>query len=211
MTRVKICGLTRRRDVRLAVELGAWACGIVLTEGPRRVTPEDAVRLVDAAGATLTVGVFTVEPAEEVAAAVRTAGVGAVQLSGGADGPTVAEVRAALRGHGRQPLIIATADTPDVADGDLVLLDPRLPGLYGGTGHTLDWMALADEGELESETLVLAGGLTPVNVGEAIAALRPRVVDVASGVESAPGKKDPALLEAFFRAVTVADLPEASL
>ena len=210
MTRVKICGLTRRRDVRRAVELGAWACGIVLSDGPRRVKPEDAVRLVDAAGATLTVGVFTVETAEEVAAAARTAGVGAVQLSGGPDGPTVGEVRAAVRGHDRQPLIIATADTPDAEEADLVLLDPRLPGMYGGTGHTLDWLALADEGDYDPETLVLAGGLSPVNVGEAIAALRPRVVDVASGVESEPGRKDPALLEAFFRAVTVADLPEAS-
>jgi len=211
MTRVKICGLTRRRDVRLAVQLGAWACGIVLTDGPRRVDLDDAARLVDAAGSTLTVGVFTVEPAAAIAAAVRTAGVGAVQLTGGAEGPTVEEVRAAGRGHGRQPLVIAAVGTPDVADADFVLLDPRLPGAYGSTGHTRDWLALADAGGFDPEMLILAGGLTPVNVGEAIAALRPRVVDVASGVEAATGKKDRDLLEAFFKAVTVADLPEASL
>jgi phosphoribosylanthranilate isomerase len=188
MTHVKICGLTREQDVRLAVECGAWACGFVLTASPRRLMPEQAARLVDAAGDTTTVGVVTTESPEWIAAALAVAGLTAVQLSAGADGPTV-------------------ADTPDARDADLVLLDVRAPGVYGGSGATLDWRALAADRPLRAGGLVLAGGLTCANVAEAIAALRPLAVDVSSGVEQAgaPGPKNAAQLKAFFAAVRQAD------
>ncbi len=212
MTRVKVCGLTREGDVRCAAALGVWACGFVLTDSPRAVRPAGAARLVTAAGSALTVGVFSVEPAARVAAAARAAGVGAVQLSAGADGPTVAAVRAAF-GDGPAPVVIAAADTPDAAAADLVLLDARLPGVYGGTGTTLDWQALVARGgpQAAGRPVVLAGGLTAGNVGAAVAALRPYAVDVSGGVETAPGVKDPHLIAAFVAAVAAADgLPPAA-
>lgn len=201
MTRVKVCGLTRDSDVRAAVRLGACACGFVLSESPRQVTPERACWLAGEAGGTLTVGVVTTEPPEWIAAALDYADLRAVQLSAGSDGPTVGEVRAAAAGRGLTLLIIAAADTPDAADADLVLLDARGPGAYGGTGVALDWEALARQGPPAHERFILAGGLTAANVGRAIAALHPQVVDVSSGVEAEPGVKDPALLAAFFAAV----------
>ena len=127
----------------------------------------------------------------------------AVQLSAGADGPTVAATRAAALSRGLRPLVIAAADTPDAADADLVLLDARAPGVYGGGGATLDWRALAADERLPTAGLVLAGGLTVGNVAEAIALVRPLAVDTSSGVElaGAPGHKDDGLLRAFLCAV----------
>ena len=211
MTAVKVCGLTRERDVRLAVECGAWACGFVLTDSPRRLTPQQAAPLARAAGrAALTVGVVTTESPEWIAAALVVAGLGALQLSAGADGPTVAAVRAAAMSSGRRPLLIAAADTPDADDADFVLFDARAPGVYGGSGTTLDWLSLA-AAPLPADRLVLAGGLSPGNVGEAIAALQPWAVDVSSGLESpgAPGHKDAGLLRAFLAAVHEADVEAA--
>jgi phosphoribosylanthranilate isomerase len=117
----------------------------------------------------------------------------------------VAEVRAATAHLRPCPLVIAAWDTTDAGDADMLLLDARAPGAYGGTGRTLDWAALAREPGTPRDKLVLAGGLTPANVGAAIAALHPLVVDVSSGIESAPGHKDPVLLREFFTAVIHAD------
>jgi phosphoribosylanthranilate isomerase len=231
-TRVKVCGLTRAEDVRLAAELGAWALGFVLTESPRRVDVARAGRLVAVArkagssavrGASadassphappLAVGVVTTESPAWIAAALEAAGLDAVQLSAGADGPTVAEVLAAAQTPPRgapRPLVIAAADTPDASLADFTLLDARAPGAYGGTGLTLDWDALEDELATLRERLVLAGGLTPANAAAAVRALHPAVVDVSSGVESIPGVKDAALLRAFFAAVDHADRDDAA-
>ena len=154
---------------------------------------------------------MTTESPEWIAAALAVAGLDAVQLSAGADGPTVAAVRAAARSSGLRPLLLAAADTPDAADADFVLLDARAPGVYGGSGATLDWRSLA-AAPLPAGRLVLAGGLAPGNVGEAIAAVRPWAVDVSSGLEprDAPGRKDEALLRAFFAAVHEADAQAAA-
>lgn len=195
--RVKICGLTRAADVRYAAALGAWACGFVLTPSPRQVAPERATALASAAGASLTVGVFTTEAPAAVARAA--AGIAAVQLSAGADGPSVAAVRAAAAARGLAPLVIAAAGVPDAAEADYLLLDARAPGLYGGTGRTADWQVAARLAA--GDHLVLAGGLRPGNVAQALAAVQPFAVDVSSGVERAPGVKDHELLAAFFGAV----------
>ncbi len=228
VTRVKVCGLTRAEDVRLAAELGAWALGFVLAESPRRVDVARAGRLTAVAreagsaaapGASpdassprvppLTVGVVTTESPSWIAAALETSRLDAVQLSAGADGPTVAEVLAAARKEPR-PLVIAAADTPDASLADFTLLDARAPGAYGGTGLTLDWAALEDELATPRERLVLAGGLTPANAADAVRTLHPAAVDVSSGVESVPGVKDAALLRAFFAAVEHADKDAAA-
>ena len=204
MTRVKICGLTRERDVRAAAHLGAWACGFVLSESPRRVEVSRAAELTALTGRALAVAVVTTEDAEWIAAALAKGGFGAVQLCAGADGPTVADVRAAAKERALRPLVIAARDTVDARAADLLLLDARAEDAYGGTGRTLDWPALAAQ-RLPRERLVLAGGLRPANVDLAIKLLRPHVVDAASGVERAPGVKDPRLLSAFFGAVAGAD------
>ena len=205
MTRVKVCGLTRPEDVSLAAELGAWALGFVLAESPRHVVPARARVLAGSAGDALTVAVVTTQSPAWIAGAVATAGLGAVQLSAGADGPSVAEVRAAAAEAGVQPLVIAAADTPDAALAEYVLLDARASGNYGGTGRRLDWERLAADPATPREDLVLAGGLKPATVGAAIAALRPAVVDVSSGVEWVPGIKDAPRLRDFFLAVERAD------
>jgi phosphoribosylanthranilate isomerase len=205
MTRVKVCGLTRPEDVRLAAELGAWAIGFVLAESPRHVVPARARDLAAAGGDALTVAVVTKQTPEWIAVAVTTAGLGAVQLSAGADGPTVTEVRTAAAQAGVQPLIIAAADTADAELADFILLDARAPGSYGGTGRRLDWERLAADPATPTENLVLAGGLKPATVAAAIAAVHPDVVDVSSGVEWVPGIKDAPRLRDFFAAVARAD------
>ena len=213
VTGVKVCGLTRAADVRLAVELGAWALGFVLTESPRQVSAARTAELIARARAATgappeaphTVVVITTESPEWIAGALAETGADAVQLSAGADGPAVADVLEASAGRGRRPLVIAAADTPDAHDADLILLDARDSGAYGGTGATLDWRTLAADPSTPARDLVLAGGLRAANVGRAVALLRPAVVDVSSGVESVPGQKDHGRLRDFFAAVEQAD------
>jgi phosphoribosylanthranilate isomerase len=204
VTLVKVCGLTREADVRLAVALGACACGFVLSESPRKVTPERACWLAGDAGDALTVAVVTTETADWIAAALDYSDLRAVQLCAGADGPSVGAVKAAAAARGLSPLVIAAADTTGAARAELILLDARTPDAYGGTGVTLDWEAAATDAP-PAERLMLAGGLTPENVPRAITALHPSLVDVCSGVESAPGVKDHERLAAFFAAVDAAD------
>jgi len=205
MTRVKICGLTTEKDVKLAAGYHAWACGFVLTDSPRRVSVESAAELTPLCGDSLAVAVVTTEEPAWIAAAVAAGDFGGVQLSAGADGPSVAAVRASALSLGLRPLVIATADTEDADKADLVLLDARTPQAYGGTGRRLDWKSLA-AAKLPRERLVLAGGLLPSNVDGAIKLLRPWAVDVSSGIERTPGIKDPRLMRAFFGVVAGADI-----
>ncbi len=205
VTRIKVCGLTRAEDVRLAVELGAWAVGFVLAPSPRHIVPSQARDLVAAAGDVLSVAVVTTQTPAWIAAAVSSADLGAVQLCAGADGPTVTELRRAAAELGSRPLVIAAADTPDVELADFVLLDARAPGVYGGTGRRLDWEAIAADPATPRKDLILAGGLNAASVAAAIAALSPAVVDVSTGVERAPGIKEATRLREFFAAVEHAD------
>jgi phosphoribosylanthranilate isomerase len=205
MTDVKVCGLTTERDVRDAAGMGAWACGFVLSDSPRRIEVARAAELTPLTGRALAVAVVTTEDPEWIAAALSDGGFAAVQLSAGADGPTVADVRAAAKERSLRPLVIAAQDTPDARSADLLLLDARTAEAYGGTGRTLDWPALAAQ-SLPRERLVLAGGLRPGNADLAIKLLHPRAVDVSSGVERTPGVKDHKMLRSFFGAVAGADL-----
>jgi phosphoribosylanthranilate isomerase len=204
MTRIKICGLTREADVKLAVSCGAWACGFVVSSSPRHIDVARAADLTPLTRNALAVAVVTTEGPDWIAAAVEEGGFDAVQLSAGADGSSVSEVRAALERRGLRPRLIAAADTEDAADADLMLLDARRPDQYGGTGSTLDWKALAAT-KLPRERVVLAGGLRPSNVDGAIHLLHPFAVDVGSGVERSPGVKEHRLLRSFFGAVAGAD------
>lgn len=206
--RVKICGLTRAEDARLAAELGAWALGFVFfPASPRAVTGESVaaiVATVRAAGhRALATGVFVDAPPAEIAAVARTAGLDAVQLHG--DEPPAACAR--LRDLLPNTLIIKAFRPRSVADvgafeGYAEVCDARLvdaydPRLAGGTGRRADWaLALAAR---RYGPLVLAGGLDPENVREALAAVAPWAIDLSSGVESSPGVKCPVKLSQLFQ------------
>ena len=199
--RVKICGLTRVEDALAAERAGADAVGLVFApRSKRRVGLERAAAVSRALGPFIArVGVFVDAPLAEVERAVEAAGLTAVQLHG----QESAEYAARLRGRVAVLRAVAFAPglTPAALAGypaDAFLLDAAVPG----SGTTFAWReASAWRGH---PRLVLAGGLTPANVGAAVAALAPYAVDVASGVESAPGVKD---AEAIARFVAAARAP----
>lgn len=205
-TRVKICGITRADDALLAAELGAAALGFnFCPRSPRCLAPQAAAEIIrQLPPFVVTVGVFADETeGEHVAAVAREAGVVAIQLHG----PRYPAPEAALD---RFLLIRAVAVREGFNAEELrglaasaFLLDGFDPNLLGGTGKTFDWN-LAIEAK-RFGPVILAGGLTPENVGEAVRRVRPYAVDVASGVESAPGVKDAAKLRAFLTAVMAAD------
>jgi phosphoribosylanthranilate isomerase len=205
---VKFCGLMRVEDAREAARIGAAYVGTIFAGGPRHVTPARARELFHAAeGGPVAVGVFGADDADEIAAGAISAGVEVIQLHGD---PRAADVRAVRSRFGGRVWAVARADgslLPEWAEelfheADAVLLDARVHGRLGGTGVTLEWGALADSvAALRGRTpLVLAGGLNAENVAEAVRMLAPDVVDVSSGVESAPGIKDHARMRAFFHA-----------
>ena len=204
MTRVKICGVTRPEDARLAVELGAWAVGtIFFPDSPRACEPATA----EAIGAELKrkaelVGVFVNAPLDEVAAVADGVGLTMVQLHGDEGPAYCAEV---ARRTGAKVMKAARVRTgADVAalerfHTDLHLLDAHQPGRWGGTGETFDWELVRQR--RTDVPFVLSGGLAPENVAAAIAATHPYAVDTASGTEARPGVKDPDKLLAFAAAV----------
>jgi phosphoribosylanthranilate isomerase len=199
--RVKICGLTVPEEAAACAAAGAWAVGMVFAEGsPRRVGPEDAAAITEALPAGVErVGVFVDPDPREVAAIASGCGLTWVQAHGAVD-------VAALRAATGLPVIAGVAvDGPEAigraeaSPADLVLLDAAVPGRHGGTGRAFRWEIL-EERPL-GRPFALAGGLTPANVAEAVRRLRPAVVDVSSGVERAPGRKDPERVRAFLAAV----------
>ena len=208
MTRVKMCGITGAADARRAADLGAWAIGMIFWPGsPRRCAIEDA----EAIGAELRrrlelTGVFVNATLDEVASTADRCGLTLLQLHGD-EGP--AYCREAARRTGCKVMKAARVrDAAQVKDlrrfhTDFHLLDAYSPRSPGGTGETFAWELARQHGG--EPPVVLSGGLNPDNVGEAIAAARPFGVDTASGTEAAPGRKDPAKLTAFFRAVEAAD------
>ncbi|MGV9327436.1 phosphoribosylanthranilate isomerase [Streptosporangium sandarakinum] len=194
---VKICGLREPGHVTAAVEAGADAVGFVLTRSPRRITPALARELAAAVPPhVLTVAVFAGETPDEVRAAALEAGVRAVQLHG--DHPR--EDFAALRDLGLT-LVRAGSASADPHCGafgeDLLIVDAPRPG----SGEPWDWAAVRGR---PTGRWMLAGGLDPANVAEAIDAARPWGVDVSSGVETAPGVKDAGLIREFVAAARAA-------
>jgi phosphoribosylanthranilate isomerase len=207
--KVKICGITNLPDAELALELGAWAIGMVFfKDSPRRCSLEEAQRITAALQRKVELcGVFVNDPLERVVQTSEDLGLTLVQLHGD-EGPSFcAEV--ARRTGARVIKAAQVAGSADVQDleryhVDFHLLDARAKavarqGMRGGTGETFDWGLV---GARRSKVpLILSGGLTPENVAEAVALVRPYAVDTASGTEAAPGHKDPERLRAFFAAV----------
>jgi phosphoribosylanthranilate isomerase len=204
MTKVKICGVTRLGDAELAVELGAWAIGLNHWErSPRRVDPGRAAEIGQAMKRRCEVaGVFVNPTLDEVAEAVENEDLTMVQLHG-EEGPSFCDEVARRTGAKViKALRVRSAADVKAAESfrtDFHMFDAHQVGTPGGTGESFDWELAASR--RSKVPLILAGGLRPENVAEAISVVRPFAVDVASGVESEPGIKDPALLEALFEAV----------
>ena len=206
MVRIKICGVTTPEDARIAAEAGADAVGLnFYHKSPRFVAPTQAATIVRALPAfTAPVGVFVEMPLRQVCAVAYQLGLRAVQTYDSTpptedpfpfahvpafrvkDATGLDEIRsfvAHVRALGRSP--------------SAILIDARVEGQMGGTGHRAPWDLIA--GFDPGVPVILAGGLTPDNVAEAIALVRPWGVDVASGVESFPGRKDPEKVARFVR------------
>jgi phosphoribosylanthranilate isomerase len=201
--RVKICGITNLDDAAEAVLLGAWAIGLIhYGKSPRRVTTDRATEIAAAFRRKCeVVGVFANPELEEVARAVEDAGLTMVQLSGD-EGPSFcAEIARKTGVKVIKAIHVTSAADVHAAEAfrtDLHLFDTGGKGLWGGTGKTFDWELLREH--RSDVPAVLAGGLRPDNVAEGIAVTHPYAVDVASGVEAEPGRKDHALMAAFFEA-----------
>jgi phosphoribosylanthranilate isomerase len=201
--RVKICGITNWNDARLSVDLGASALGFnFYPPSPRAISPADAWSIIRRLPPFVeAVGVFVNWPPLVVDALARALRLGSVQLHGGESPKDVAElsgkhrvIKAVQVGAG-----FRVASLSGYRQANALLLDGFAPGLHGGTGRPMDWQ-LARAARRYGR-IILAGGLTPENIAEAIRVAQPYAVDVASGVEKRPGRKDPAKLRTLFAAV----------
>jgi phosphoribosylanthranilate isomerase len=199
MARVKVCGVTSVEDALMCSEAGVDAIGLNFWPRSVRRCPEQVARqIADAvAGRVLLVGVFVDAEEEEIARLRSALDLGCVQLHG-AEPPALV---ARFLPHAYKALRVRDAGVlaeVRTFPGEYVLLDAYVPGAPGGTGATFDWSLAAQVAR--ERKLTLAGGLTPRNVADAVRAVRPYCVDTASGVESAPGVKDPELVRAFVAA-----------
>ena len=206
-TRIKVCGITRLEDAQFAVASGVDALGFIFAEkSKRKVDPDQARRIIrDLPPFVAAVGVFVDAEAERVCELVKYCGLSVVQL------------------HGREgvefcagmvvPVVKAFAIRPESSDREFAPYAPVVAGflfdtwhekLAGGTGASFDWSLLS--GFIIPRPLILAGGLSPANVGAAVRQVRPFAVDVNSGVEVSPGVKDQALISAVVREVRRTDL-----
>jgi phosphoribosylanthranilate isomerase len=206
-TAIKFCGLTRAEEVALACALGVDFLGLVLAPGsPRRLELEQAQALAAVARAQPVVPKLVVllrnAPADLVAAAVSALAPDLLQFHGDEDEATC---RRTGHPYWKALGVAGVADIDALVAGypsaRALLLDGHAPGASGGAGTALDW----SRWPRAARPLVLAGGLAPDNVGAAIAIARPWAVDVSSGIEAAPGRKDPRRMHAFVAAVRAAD------
>ena len=208
MTQVKVCGMTNLADAEQAADLGAWAIGLIHhPESPRYVSPDIAERI----GAALKrrceiAGVFVNSTLDEVIDAAERENLTLLQFHG-EEGPSFC-TEAARRTGAKVIKAMRVTSAADVQAAeafrtDFHLFDAYWHGIHGGTGKSFDWELVARR--RSKVPMVLAGGLAPDNVGEAISLAHPFAVDVVSGVEAEPGRKDHAKVEAFIRAVAAAD------
>jgi phosphoribosylanthranilate isomerase len=210
MTKIKFCGITELDDAERAVAAGAWAVGVIFwPRSPRRCAPDVAAEIAAAVKRRAEVaGVFVNATLDHVAEIADGVGLTMIQLHGD-EGPVYCAEAARRTGCKviKAVRVRSRADVQAVSSfhTDYHLLDSYIAGVPGGTGETFAWdIARAHRSTVP---MILSGGLTPENVGEAIAAVRPFAVDVASGIERAPGLKDPDKLDAFADAVRGAAVP----
>jgi phosphoribosylanthranilate isomerase len=214
MTKIKFCGLRRPADAAHAAAVGAAYGGVILTESKRQVTLAEACAVFNAAPTLKRVGVVGYESVSRLLAMAKKADLHVLQLHGNFDPDDLAQLRQEFDGELWTVVPVESSgaisvDWRDIADSaDAILLDTNVGSRTGGTGRVFDWKAarpLVNEIALEIPVIV-AGGLNPQNVAAAIAELHPAVVDVSSGVESAPGVKSHELMTAFAQAVVSASI-----
>lgn len=221
MFRLKICGITNVDDALYAVDQGADALGLnFYSRSPRYISPEAARQIVDAMATSKLAqqpkigGVFVNEPEVSWSSCMWFSGIHFTQFHGDEPPARIASAKQ------QQPVVKAfRCQGTNLADirryledvrtagalPDAILLDAYSPSAYGGTGEVIDWHAVRDQrDQFLGLPIILAGGLTPDNVAAAIRTARPDGVDVASGVELSPGKKDPAKVRDFIAAARVA-------
>ena len=204
---IKICGVTNVKDARACAELGVSMIGFnFYPESSRYIEPKLARRIIETISPRiLAVGVFVDASVEGIRTTADATGVRCVQLHGGTSAETCSELAREFR------VIRAFSTDPQFRPEEValfgdcdVLVDAHDPNLRGGTGLTCDWLAARTTRSF-ARSLILSGGLTEENVGQAIATVAPHAVDVCSGVESAPGVKDYQALEDFITAVRAAN------
>jgi phosphoribosylanthranilate isomerase len=193
---VKICGVTSVDQARVCVEAGADAIGVNLVpSSPRRIATDRAREIAEAmAGRTLVVAVVADLSLQELGRVRSDTGIRWLQLSGSEEPELVAE----LQPEAYKGIRIGSAEDVSLAarySGDRVLVDAKVEGALGGTGRSFDWSLVSELAR--TRRVVLAGGLRPDNVARAVAVVRPFGVDVASGIERAPGDKDPEAVRRF--------------
>lgn len=201
--RVKFCGITNIDDAAEAVQLGAWAIGLIHFHGsPRNIDPAVAATIAAAFRRKCeVVGVFVNPTLEEVTQAVENENLTMVQLNGAEGAQFCAEVQRRTGVKVAKAVHVASAADVHAAEAfrtDFHLFDRKAKGAWGGTGESFDWELL--RGHRSEVPAILAGGLRPDNVAAAIEITRPYAVDVASGVELEPGHKDHKAMAAFFEA-----------
>lgn len=209
MADIKFCGLTRASDAEHAVALGASYVGVIFASGPRLLTADGASKVLEVVPPSVRrVGVFGDQSPAEIGAIAARLSLSVVQLHGVADRERYAGIRSRFGGEIWLVHRVSGAELPAEAaavalPADGLLLDAFVPGVLGGSGRSFDWERLAPRLDTirHEKRLILAGGLRPENVARAIAAIHPDVVDVSSGVESAPGIKDHDRMTAFRDAV----------
>lgn len=204
---IKICGVTNVKDARACAELGVSMIGFnFYPQSSRYIGPKLARRIIETISPrVLAVGVFVDASAEDIRTTADATGVRCVQLHGGTSAEKCSELAREFR------VIRAFSTDPQFRPEEValfgdcdVLVDAHDPNLRGGTGLTCDWLAARTTRSF-ARSLILSGGLTEENVGQAIATVAPHAVDVCSGVESAPGVKDHQALEDFIIAVRAAN------
>lgn len=216
MTWIKICGTTNLEDAQLAVEAGANALGFVFYEkSPRNVDPQTVRGIVAQLPAGVEkVGVFVHDSFTRIRDIVESTGLSIVQLH--CRGWAGIEDLIGLNGSSAPPKLIMALPADELSQSDVLIQGPKLHAMMldsgsvqspGGTGKTFDWEKAYGmiQGLSLSVPVIIAGGLTPLNVAKAVKLFQPYGVDVASGVEAKPGKKDPEKVRAFIQAVRAAE------
>jgi phosphoribosylanthranilate isomerase len=204
--KIKICGIMRAHEAASAAGAGASYLGVVFAESPRTVDSDLARDIVTAAGGVAVMGVFTDHPVDEILQIRDRVGLSGAQLHGTYSPASAARLRAQGLEVWRVVRIAAPSDLDllgeAIADSDAVLVEPKVAHVKGGAGLPLG-LAVAREARarLAGHPMVLAGGLTPETVSEAVAVVRPEIVDVSSGVERLPGIKDLDKIARFAEAV----------
>jgi len=205
MVRVKICGITNIEDALAAIEAGANALGFVFAESPRKIDSDTALSIIKSLPVHIAaVGVFADQEPSDILQIMEKADLHFAQIHGGVDESFAGALEGVQWGLIRALRIGSIEDIEQAAEDsliavcDAILLDSRVEGIVGGTGQTFNW-ELVIQARALGKPVILAGGLTPENVEEAVRQTRPYAVDVSTGVEASPGKKDHAKIKEFIQ------------